>query len=169
MNYQAYLKSDHWKSLRAAKLHSVNDRCEKCKRRSNLQVHHLTYERRGAELLSDLAVLCERCHEKEHDLFPVYVDDWKPQGARPSPKPAVTLTIHMVRDMASNGLRGLTNAHFSAIGITSPPKSGWLRSLVGKTVSARSWSRFCNATKRPNTKPAKQIAGWDTRTNMPIF
>ena len=71
MDYKKYLRSHHWLDLRAAKLHEVNDQCERCRRRSNLQVHHATYKRLGAEKLTDLVVLCERCHEKEHMLFPV--------------------------------------------------------------------------------------------------
>lgn len=78
MNYKRYIQSDHWKELRETKLMESNGRCQKCKRTSNLQVHHLTYDRKGCERLSDLMVLCERCHEKAHNLFPVYVDDWKP-------------------------------------------------------------------------------------------
>lgn len=77
-DYQKYLRSDHWLELRSAKLESADWKCEKCKRKSNLQVHHISYVRLGKELLSDLMVLCERCHEKEHDLFPAYVDDWQP-------------------------------------------------------------------------------------------
>jgi 5-methylcytosine-specific restriction endonuclease McrA len=78
MSYKRYLQGDHWKELRETKLIESNGRCQKCKRTSNLQVHHLTYDRKGHERLTDLMVLCERCHEKEHNLFPVYVDDWKP-------------------------------------------------------------------------------------------
>jgi 5-methylcytosine-specific restriction endonuclease McrA len=78
MNYKQYLQSDYWKELRETKIMESNGRCQKCKRTSNLQVHHLTYDRKGCERLSDLMVLCERCHEKAHNLFPVYVDDWKP-------------------------------------------------------------------------------------------
>lgn len=80
MSYKQYLQSEHWKELRETKLMESNGRCQKCKRTSNLQVHHLTYDRKGCERLSDLMVLCERCHEKEHKLFPAYVDDWKPSS-----------------------------------------------------------------------------------------
>lgn len=78
MNYTQYLKSDHWIDLRGAKMLEANGMCKKCKCKSSLQVHHLTYERKGYERLSDLMVLCERCHEKAHNLFPAYVDNWKP-------------------------------------------------------------------------------------------
>ena len=46
-------------------------RCERCgrsghRRNWELHVHHLTYERRGKELLSDVVVLCLNCHAEEH-------------------------------------------------------------------------------------------------------
>ncbi len=37
-------------------------RCGRIKSAANLQVHHLTYERLGNELPSDLQVLCHACH-----------------------------------------------------------------------------------------------------------
>lgn len=88
MKYTTYLATDHWRELREAKLLEANYRCQKCKRKSRLQVHHVDYARLGRERLSDLMVLCESCHEKEHDLFPAYVDDWKQpvrKSARPKP------------------------------------------------------------------------------------
>jgi len=86
MRYADYLKTEHWIELRGAKLLEANNRCQKCKSHHKLQVHHLTYERKGRERLSDLKVLCERCHEKEHALFPVYVDDWKQTKKGATPK-----------------------------------------------------------------------------------
>lgn len=73
--YAEYLESEHWQKVRQEKLESVNYRCERCRayaRRTpsgalgGLDVHHLTYERRGRELLEDLEVLCFHCHAVEH-------------------------------------------------------------------------------------------------------
>jgi hypothetical protein len=36
------------------------------KHTEDLQVHHRTYERRGAELADDLVVVCRQCHEIHH-------------------------------------------------------------------------------------------------------
>jgi 5-methylcytosine-specific restriction endonuclease McrA len=94
MNYHAYLKSAQWSAKRQAKLTEANFCCQKCKRRSNLQVHHLTYERLGSELLTDLQVLCDRCHEKAHNLFPAYVDDWKPTKKGATPKYEKPVEMH---------------------------------------------------------------------------
>jgi hypothetical protein len=40
--------------------------CTSCHSSKYLHVHHLTYERAGSELLSDLVTLCSSCHMKEH-------------------------------------------------------------------------------------------------------
>ena len=43
-----------------------NYHCVKCRCKSNLNIHHLTYQNRGNELkhLHDLITLCRKCHEK---------------------------------------------------------------------------------------------------------
>lgn len=66
VGYVNYLKSKHWQMLRS-RLVGVNRRCAKCsKQTSNIQLHHLTYERLGHELDSDLIPLCNSCHNAEH-------------------------------------------------------------------------------------------------------
>jgi hypothetical protein len=37
-----------------------------CGSRENLDVHHLTYKRRGNERPADLVALCRRCHKERH-------------------------------------------------------------------------------------------------------
>lgn len=64
--YAQYLLSDAWRRVRNHKLREVKWTCEKCGSKRNLQVHHTTYERLGAEWSTDLKVLCEGCHEGEH-------------------------------------------------------------------------------------------------------
>lgn len=69
--YQLYLKTPHWQKLRRKKLKQVNWKCESCKSSieyRQLEVHHLTYIRKGKEKLSDLQVLCSNCHKKAHNL-----------------------------------------------------------------------------------------------------
>lgn len=65
--YQNYLTSDHWRELREAKLLEKDFRCERCRNRSNLQVHHKNYSSVGRERLTDLEVLCDQCHQLHHD------------------------------------------------------------------------------------------------------
>lgn len=61
-----YLRSRHWRTLRREKIADVGYKCQRCKTRERLDVHHLTYSRLGHERLSDLKVLCRACHQKEH-------------------------------------------------------------------------------------------------------
>ena len=72
--YQEYLKSGEWDLLRGLKLKSAKYACEGCGESGLvLDIHHLTYERIGFELLTDLVVLCRECHEKVHNPK---VDEW---------------------------------------------------------------------------------------------
>ena len=67
MPYDEYLATPEWQS-RAAEVKMLRgNRCEKCGSRDSLHAHHLTYERRGHELPSDLQVLCELCHKATHE------------------------------------------------------------------------------------------------------
>jgi 5-methylcytosine-specific restriction endonuclease McrA len=61
------LRSPEWRQTRAAAL----VRASYCRaldpnHTEDLEVHHRTYERRGAELASDLIVLCRPCHRLHH-------------------------------------------------------------------------------------------------------
>ena len=62
---KTYLKSDHWKALRASKL-KQSPCCEKCGAKHRLDVHHLDYKNLYDVTLEDLMTLCRRCHEAEH-------------------------------------------------------------------------------------------------------
>lgn len=69
-SYQDYLASDHWQETRARALDRAMWRCQVCntpRSQSILDVHHRTYERLGAELPEDLAVLCRECHSLFHE------------------------------------------------------------------------------------------------------
>lgn len=66
VEYQDYLKTEHWQTTRKATLADRNYKCEKCGKRGLLHVHHLTYKRLGDELPEDLQVLCPECHRGEH-------------------------------------------------------------------------------------------------------
>lgn len=69
VDYDAYMQSDEWKSIREARLKKDNYRCHLCGGTDNLVVHHLTYDRLGREKLSDLITLCSACHEKQHAVL----------------------------------------------------------------------------------------------------
>ena len=64
-----YMQSKRWKQLRQEKLIEACHQCELCGTtpdKHKLDVHHLTYQRLGGELLTDLQVLCYQCHGKAH-------------------------------------------------------------------------------------------------------
>lgn len=70
--YEGYLQSPSWRDKRRAKLIEADFKCEECgygeyeAQDQALDVHHKTYDRFGDEPLSDLVVLCRRCHDKKH-------------------------------------------------------------------------------------------------------
>lgn len=63
---EVYLKSEHWKALRAKALDYHGKICFKCKSKGPLDVHHLRYRKIYDVLVTDLQVLCRSCHEMEH-------------------------------------------------------------------------------------------------------
>lgn len=75
--YKRYLHSPHWQELRrqvferalqnagSTNLHGVCERCGYEPWRPCLQLHHISYDRVGAERLEDLILLCPNCHREE--------------------------------------------------------------------------------------------------------
>ena len=61
-----YYKSKAWKEVRELKFEEVGRECEKCGVTENLHIHHEEYKTLGREKLSDLQVLCRKCHNIEH-------------------------------------------------------------------------------------------------------
>ena len=65
----SYYDSSAWKVLRTMKLRLSCLTCSLCgTKEAVFNCHHKTYERKYQELLSDLVVLCRRCHAKHHGL-----------------------------------------------------------------------------------------------------
>jgi hypothetical protein len=68
ISYDEYLASDHWQDVRRRYQESqMPQKCLRC-RSKFYELHHMTYERLGAEALTDLAPLCRFCHEKLHEF-----------------------------------------------------------------------------------------------------
>ncbi len=68
-----YLKSDEWRTLRAAKLHSKKNKCQICGFVSkHNDVHHVKYKKLYDVSIKDLKVLCRSCHDKVHSLLDKY-------------------------------------------------------------------------------------------------
>ena len=73
MQYAEYIRSAAWRNnpARLAELAASGGRCRTCNRPApevELQVHHRTYARLGAELVGDLTTLCVECHRVITDL-----------------------------------------------------------------------------------------------------
>ena len=69
--YRAHMSSARWRNTRTDMIRLRGSRCEGCKVEypaSQLEVHHKTYERMGAERIGDLMVLCPPCHRTEDAL-----------------------------------------------------------------------------------------------------
>lgn len=67
MPYREYLRTPEWRRARAAALERAGNACSlDVAHTGRLEVHHNTYERRGAELPGDLVVLCQACHRLHH-------------------------------------------------------------------------------------------------------
>lgn len=66
-NYREYLKAPHWAKLKAR--YRASDLPQECVCGDpDVHLHHTTYERIGAERLTDLVPLCRSCHRLVHVL-----------------------------------------------------------------------------------------------------
>lgn len=66
-SYGEYLRSPHWRALRVRYRESDLPQACFCGE-SEVQLHHMTYERLGYEALTDLTTLCGPCHAMVHVL-----------------------------------------------------------------------------------------------------
>lgn len=74
---EEYLKSEHWKSTREWAIRATGYRCQFCGSGIRLHVHHNNYNNLGNEGLSDIKVLCEKCHKIFHGVKSKYYrDSW---------------------------------------------------------------------------------------------
>lgn len=76
--YAAYLCSREWSQKKEAVRARSGGLCERCTLHPMDHVHHLTYERKYAELLDDLQACCKPCHEFIHAK-----SDYDPAADRP--------------------------------------------------------------------------------------
>jgi len=70
--YSQYLETEHWHSVRIAALMRAGKRCQVCANTTGLEVHHNSYLHKGSEHehLTDLVVLCRRCHSLFYGVMP---------------------------------------------------------------------------------------------------
>ena len=65
-DYYQSLETPEFQELQMQVFKRDNYQCQRCGTAKNLVTHHLTYERRGHEKLSDLVTLCKECHKIVH-------------------------------------------------------------------------------------------------------
>ena len=66
--YQAHMRSNKWRKTKKRVLIFWDFKCATCNQKTQLTVHHRTYERLGAELITDLVPLCDDCHKAVHGV-----------------------------------------------------------------------------------------------------
>ncbi len=69
MPYASYLKTQHWILASSAAFKRDRNCCADCgisMKDEPLEVHHITYIRKGRENLEDLMTLCKQCHQEHH-------------------------------------------------------------------------------------------------------
>ena len=64
-----YMESNDWQIIRLKAMKRDDYECQVCRGINRLEVHHISYERLGAERLSDLVCLCRNCHQQIHDKY----------------------------------------------------------------------------------------------------
>jgi 5-methylcytosine-specific restriction endonuclease McrA len=76
--YAEYLRTPHWKKKREEAFVFYGRICL-CGRTKGLQVHHRSYKNLGNEIVTDLSVLCDKCHQKTHSKGEIPIN---PEGNR---------------------------------------------------------------------------------------
>jgi len=67
--YHDYLSSAAWQEKRKSIISRDNGLCQGCLSRPIHDIHHLTYDNIGDELLFQLIGLCRPCHERIHNEY----------------------------------------------------------------------------------------------------
>lgn len=86
-SYADYLQAEHWQEVRRRYRASKRPQSCGCGRKILLHLHHLTYERLGAEEMEDLLLLCADCHAQEHGAVLKAGVTVLPPGQRPAYRP----------------------------------------------------------------------------------
>jgi 5-methylcytosine-specific restriction endonuclease McrA len=66
MDYAEYRQSPEWRKKAREAKSRAGWQCALCTGQELLEAHHRTYARLGRERISDLVVLCWKCHRKHH-------------------------------------------------------------------------------------------------------
>ena len=71
--YAIYLRSPLWRLRRSMWIVRAGGRCQRCRSRRRLTIHHRTYRRLGHERRTDVTVLCWDCHRRQHNQRPTSI------------------------------------------------------------------------------------------------
>jgi len=66
--YAAYLRTNHFATVRFTALETAKYRCQTCGSPFDLRVHHNTYENLTCEAPEDMFVMCGSCHADFHSV-----------------------------------------------------------------------------------------------------
>lgn len=72
IDYEEYLQHPHWEELRKLRFAFDGGKCVACHADlygKTFQAHHITYQRCGHEMITDVITLCEKCHSIFHENF----------------------------------------------------------------------------------------------------
>jgi hypothetical protein len=119
VSYDDYLQSEDWKTKRAIKK-ARTSRCGICGATDRVDTHHLNYRNLVDVEMSDLRVMCRRCHFLAHELFRegkirFTSDDHKSRWQR------ITNAVKAVL----YGRPGWSKAELAELGVGWPPVKGW--------------------------------------------
>lgn len=64
--YKAYIKSKEWAEKRELTLDYYGNQCCYCGNKYDLQCHHRHYRSLYKEKMTDLLILCRKCHANQH-------------------------------------------------------------------------------------------------------
>ena len=67
--YHEYRLTQKWKEKRLIVLERDNNLCQGCRKNKATEVHHLTYEHIGNEMLFELVSVCRSCHNLIHSIL----------------------------------------------------------------------------------------------------
>jgi len=60
----------------------------------------------------------------------------------------LTLTSKMLHDASTCGYHGFNAAQLAVLGMKWPPKKGWLKRLIGSTITTSQYLKFVKAGKK---------------------
>ena len=68
----------------------------------------------------------------------------------------VTITEEFLRSGMNSGV-GICNKQLKILGVPTPPKSGWLKELIGKTITKETAEKFLAAKKKRKEKIGRPL------------